>query len=234
MKRLCERKCPWLNLTFIGFILTSLSLVSSIVTVGYFGKELWNLRQYDYIYSYTPHTCTPISSKSLEVTCTNNQGLNKIGYIAYFTLDSMFGMVESPFMVSESRLISIQDQHRIALNQSYTCMCQIYVDQGLGHPRDSSLSNYRSQIHIRETEEFRTYVMTVPVIKDCGVWTDCILDVDFISYIQHNNKRYESTYVSFIISSVIAIVLSIISIPIYVKQLRANRREQYIDLDNHL
>lgn len=95
-------------------------------------------------------------------------------------------VVENPFALKNSRQNAVDDRYRSNLNVNQSCFCLT----------SSSSSN-------------STNITT----RDCSVWPQCILDTDFISYIQKDTKRYEDTYASFIIASAISLVLSLMGLP---------------------
>lgn len=67
--------------------------------------------------------------------------------------------------------------------------------------------------------------------EDCQSWPRCILDTDFIKYIQRDNDRHKSKFISFIVVSIISIVLSAFFIPISCKTLqRELYQETYVPL----
>lgn len=69
------------------------------------------------------------------------------------------------------------------------------------------------------------------VIKGCSWWPDCILNADFIYYMQRDNDRYYQTYISFIVASVVSLVLSIIGVPFSIVVIRRSSTNQYIPLE---
>lgn len=67
--------------------------------------------------------------------------------------------------------------------------------------------------------------------QDCQNWPRCILDQDFIVYMQRDNQRYQSNHVRFIIVSVISMCLSLCFLPISIKTLKKElQKETYIEL----
>lgn len=67
--------------------------------------------------------------------------------------------------------------------------------------------------------------------RDCQNWPRCILDSDFVLYMQRDNQRYQSNHIRFIVVSVISLALSFAFIPISIKSLRSELgRETYIEL----
>ena len=55
--------------------------------------------------------------------------------------------------------------------------------------------------------------------KNCQIWADCILDQDFVTYLQYDTKNYQHTYTSFIVFSTVSVVLSGIFIPVSIQSL---------------
>jgi len=52
-----------------------------------------------------------------------------------------------------------------------------------------------------------------PLDLGCSYWPDCIINSDFLYFLQRDNERYYRTYVSFIVASVIGMALSIAGLP---------------------
>lgn len=69
------------------------------------------------------------------------------------------------------------------------------------------------------------------VIKGCSYWPVCILNADFIHYMQRDNDRYYQTYISFIVASVVSLVLSVISVPFSIMIIRQVFRDEYVPLE---
>lgn len=67
--------------------------------------------------------------------------------------------------------------------------------------------------------------------QDCQSWPRCILDEDFVLYMQRDNQRYQSNHIRFIIVSTFSLVLSCCFLPISFKTLRKELgRETYVEL----
>lgn len=71
---------------------------------------------------------------------------------------------------------------------------------------------------------------SLPVEKGCSYWPSCILDADFIHYMQRDNDRYYQTYISFIVASVVSLVLSAVGVPFSIVIIRRDLRSQYVEL----
>lgn len=201
----CFRK--WVTFTTVSFGLNLASLISCSVTIVYFAIQMASLSDYNYIYQYQHQTCLPITGKVLQLPCLSAiDGGFKFKWIAYFTLDSGINLVENPFAVRNSRFLALQDLEHLILNVSYDCMCRIPPVFPF-HKRNRS-----------------------NIIDPCMLWSECILDNEFISYIQKDTTRYYRTYISFIIASMVSIFLSIAAFPISCQALRQLRKEQYVEL----
>lgn len=112
-------------------------------------------------------------------------------------------VVENPFALRNSRQDAIDDRYRSNLNVNQSCFCLSYFSSS--------------------TEKNIT-------IRDCSVWPQCILDTDFIFYMQKDTKRYEDTYISFIVASAISLVLSLMGLPFTITLIirRCNGDDKYI------
>lgn len=70
-----------------------------------------------------------------------------------------------------------------------------------------------------------------PVIKGCSYWPACILNADFIHYMQRDNDRYYRTYISFIVASAVSLVLSVIGVPFSVVVIKRSLQDNYVPLE---
>jgi hypothetical protein len=193
----------WINLTSIGLTLNICSIISCLVTIIYFGVQLGGLHKYNYIYDYKDAQCPIVSGRVADVTCPESDIPHR--WIAIFSTSSGSEVIENPFAVRDYRSLALQDLNHLRLNSTYPCVC-------------------RSYLALNSSLEF-------PTEHGCAVWTSCILSVDFIKYIQHDTNRYYQTYVSFMATSLVSIVLSVAYLPISIKTLRELRRQQnYIPL----
>lgn len=122
-------------------------------------------------------------------------------WISVWKLDSQKLLVENPFAFRPSRQEAIGDRSRIPLHNNISCVCL--------NPDTNGNS------------------LKVPGIETCAFWVECISDGDFIAYLQRDNDRYINTYVSFIVASLIGLILSLVGLPATIKQ---QRRESYVEL----
>lgn len=190
----------WCNLTLIGFVLNVMSIISSLITIIFFGVQLSMLKDYNYIYDYRDTECRLVSAKVREVDCEDSN--MPLKWVAVFSTNANLDVVENPFAVRDYRSLALQDINHLILNSTYPCTC-------------------RSYIPFNETDN-------VPTRHGCAVWTTCILNIDFVKYMQRDNQRYYHTYISFVIASFISIVLTVAYFPISIKTLRdLNRQETY-------
>jgi hypothetical protein len=109
-------------------------------------------------------------------------------------------IVENPFSVRNNEQQALNDIGRIDLNFNYVCYC-------------------RQKSKIRGIQ-----------ILGCSVWADCIIDSDFIDYIQRDNSIYYFTFISFMVSSLATMIFSIISILIAIHEIKAINTSSYTEL----
>ena len=105
------------------------------------------------------------------------------------------------------------------------------LDNGLtlvANPFDFSPDIYQANKYVKSVPMNVSYPCmcrpsNVKVVTDgCVMWTDCILNVQFIKYIQHDHYRYINTHISFIAVSCISVALAIVAIVILGKTYKRN------------
>lgn len=70
------------------------------------------------------------------------------------------------------------------------------------------------------------------ITNNCSVWPQCIFNGEFVKFMQRDNDRYYSTFVSFIIASAISASLSIFAIPSSIQLIHAKCKESpYTEMD---
>lgn len=206
---ICRYRCRHCNLTNIGFVLSCLSIISSIVTIIYFVVQLQNLKAYDYLYEYRNSTCVPINGIATNInpstlSITGNETYNggeqcPAPWIMLFLLSDMRLAVTNPFALQWTRTQAIDDRSRLDLDSNYTCLCR----------NDKQI-----------------------LLRDCSVWPQCIFNAEFVKYMRRDTNRYYNTYASFIIASVVSAVLSILSIPPTIQTMRAAcKQSNYVPFD---
>lgn len=94
-------------------------------------------------------------------------------------------IVENPFALRSSRQDAIDDRYRSDLGNNRSCLCL------------DSINTKSLNLTVRE----------------CSVWPQCILDTDFLTYIQMAHQRSTDTYISFIVASLVSVILSLIGMP---------------------
>uniref|UniRef100_A0A6C0CIK8 Uncharacterized protein n=1 Tax=viral metagenome TaxID=1070528 RepID=A0A6C0CIK8_9ZZZZ len=184
----------YLNLTYIGLALNAASILASFITMIYFSVMLSRLSDYDYVYNYKPRTCTPQFGTVVIIPCGDNGAKllpQKVKYIAMFSTSEMFTMIEDPFSARDSYDKATQDVASYVLDVPYDCYCR-ELDQKVPPPSQDA----------------------------CQLWSQCISETDFIQYIQRDNGHYKTTYVAFILSSLVSIVFSSLAIGVAIKLLR--------------
>jgi len=191
MQRLKQCVRSHLTISNIGIGFSVISIISAIVTIVYFSVALSRLNEYSYIYDYKKQSCGPTSGFAYEFTCDDKQK-----WISMFNDSSNRIIIENPFSVRNTRVEAINDRGRIDMGFNYTCYCRSY---------NNLLGNKVRGIQI----------------QGCSIWGDCIIDSDFVDYIQRDNSIYYVTFVSFLASSVVTVVFSIVSIIITIHEVKA-------------
>jgi hypothetical protein len=113
MRYSCRQAFSIRNLTFIGLILSILSICSSIFTITYFSVQLSKLSQYDYIYDYHDATCVPVDYQIKQIYCDPDDTPN---WLITYTLNNGNSIMSNPFAINENK--------NILLWTNYTCMCR--------------------------------------------------------------------------------------------------------------
>lgn len=121
-------------------------------------------------------------------------------WISVLLLQRGLEAVENPFAIRQSRLEAIADRDKVEMFSNYSCLCRTIGDN------------------------------SGEMIKSCSWWPACILNADFIHYMQRDNDRYYQTYISFIVASSISLVLSIISVPFSILIIKKNLQDNYVPL----
>ena len=186
----------------IGLGLTFLGIISSTITIFVFSSKLLNLSEYDYLYDYKPSICRPISGRAFNLSCQQNDGQTVTRWMSVSVLQRGLEAVENPFAIRQSRLEAIGDRDKIEMFSNYSCLCR-------------SLSNINHG----------------GLTKGCSYWPSCILNADFIHYMQRDNDRYHQTYISFIVASCISLVLAVVSVPFSIVIIKRSLQENYVPLE---
>ena len=100
-------------------------------------------------------------------------------------------IIENPFNVRSTRIKAIKDRQDRPLGITQNCMC-----------RNTNLNK------------------NITYDNDCHVWTSCMFNTDFVSYIQGDYENHYSTNISFIIGSIAVMLLSSMTIPISYKMFK--------------
>ena len=174
----------------MGLGLNCFSMLTSLATIIYFGVKLGQLGTENYIYEYKQSNCSPTGGYAMPVSCKDKKDS---GWISMLTDKSGRLIVDSPFAIQKERSQAIDDRYRV-IGYNYTCMCKLSI----------GIANGTNRIKILA----------------CSVWPDCIIDQEFVKYIQHDNQRFIRTYVAFILASVIGIAIGLPSIPISVRTIQ--------------
>lgn len=189
----CQWPPSWAQITLIGIILTSASIVSSTSGIIYFSVKLHESQSYNYLHAYQQDQCKIVSTSIREFNCSSG-----IRWILSLMDDQGRKAVENPFAWRRTKKEVQIEESEFVLGRNETCMCRP--------------PGYTSG-------------------QDCQNWPRCILDEDFVIYIQHDNARYQNSHIRFIIVSVISLVLCVAFLPISLKTLRKElQRESYIEL----
>lgn len=85
------------------------------------------------------------------------------------------------------------------------------------------------EIELRSTQPCMCRTTPVEVISDCQAWETCMLNTVFINYLQRDYSLHFQTNLSFIISSAISSLLSIITMPMSIRLYRETK-SVYIEL----
>jgi hypothetical protein len=112
-------------------------------------------------------------------------------WVAYFKTNDNRFMVINPFVVYDQKQSAVQDEARLDLNVTYSCVCR--------------------SLHTNNVNDDN---------KKCQIWPECVLDTEFVKYIQHDNRRYKITHISFIVFSAISVILSVIAIPFSIQTIK--------------
>jgi hypothetical protein len=199
-RKLLKPQCPpsWPQLTFLGLILTILSVLTSSISIIYFGSKLTNLGDTAFVYEYKSDNCTISEMHIQSYECSD-----KIVWILQFIDQLNRSLVENPFARRKSLTTIETEIKNYAVGEIHECMCRKDISSLIG--------------------SFE--------IRDCQTWTNCILDGDFIRYIQYDHENYYRTYSSFIGFSCISVVLCLIFIPLSIQTFRYQiSADNYIEL----
>ena len=202
MRNCCRRHCTVNN---IALGLTVLGIISSTITIFVFSSKLINLSAYDYIYAYKASICRPISGRAFNLSCQqDDQPVTR--WMSVLLLQRGLETVENPFAMRQSRLEAIADRDKVEMFSNYSCLCRTVTISNRQNKDDGG------------------------IVKGCSWWPSCILNADFIHYMQRDNDRYYQTYISFIVASSVSLVLAIIGVPFSVAIIRRSVNNQYIPL----
>lgn len=117
------------------------------------------------------------------------------GWISILNDKGNRSIVNNPFAIENTRAQAIENRYRV-LGNNYTCMCR--------PPNSPNWGKIK--------------------ILACSIWPDCIIDIGFVKYTQHDNQRWIRTYVAFIASSVVSIIFAVAAYPISIRTLRRENR----------
>jgi hypothetical protein len=153
-------------------------------------------------YSYVYDYKEEICVPIIGYTYQFNCGNNQ-KWISSFNDSSNRILVENPFSVRNNIQQALNDIGRIEINFNYTCYC-----------RDKN----------------KIFKIIGIQVFGCSIWTDCIIDSDFVDYIQRDNSIYYFTFISFLLSSLVTVIFSIVSILITIHEIKAKKSISYTEL----
>lgn len=200
------RLIKYLSVSHISIAFSIFTVISSIVTMVYFGEALTHVNEYNYVYDYKPQICTPINGFAYNFSCNDQTKWISILNTSIQSDQNQL-IVQNPFSFRNTRAEAIADRKSINMNFNYTCYCR----SNFGAAGQSKSINL--------------------AVHKCSLWPDCIIDSEFIHYMQHDNSFYHVTFISFLVSSGLSIIFSILSVIITVFEIRSKKTYSYTELE---